>query len=249
MNKTMASFGRVLVTGKAGQSTMVRAAVLLAAVAMTVPALAEGRAGEHPTLPSAGNWGRAKTVDEARQPAKKTTKAKKKSTASSASSDVPVPRPKPGSKAAKRDAEQAKKQAKADSKPDAEESSSATPSPRAKPKKARKVEAGLPVQSGEASAPFRGNLDKDEIKSILEGKTFTSRIDGKEARITLGTAGKLVWRSDAGSGNGFWWTEKGRVCDRYDPSGDFPGRGAGCRSFEQRGGDYYAGGKRVNFLN
>jgi hypothetical protein len=79
------------------------------------------------------------------------------------------------------------------------------------------------------------------------GKTIISRIDGKEARITLGTAGKLVWRSSAGSGNGFWWTENGRVCDRYDPSGDFPGRGAGCRSFEQRGGDYYAGGKPVNF--
>jgi hypothetical protein len=63
------------------------------------------------------------------------------------------------------------------------------------------------------------------------GKTIISRIDGKEARITLGTAGKLVWRSSAGSGNGFWWTENGRVCDRYDPSGDFPGRGAGCRSF------------------
>jgi hypothetical protein len=123
-----------------------------------------------------------------RQPAKNTKK--KKSTASSSSSDVPVPRPKPGSKAAKRDAEQAKKQAKAESKPDAEESSSTTPSPRAKPKKARKVEAGLPVQSGETSAPFRGNLDKDEIKSVLEGKTFTSRIDGNEARITLGTAGQ-----------------------------------------------------------
>lgn len=234
-------------TGKAGQTTLVKAAVLLAAVAVTAPALAEGRAGEHPTLPSAGNWGRAKTVDEARQPAKKETSTR--SNTSSSSSDVPVPRPKPGSKAAKREAEQAKKQAKADSKPDAEESSSAAPSPRAKPKKERKVEAGLPVQSGDSSAPFRGNLDKDEIKSVLEGKTITSRIDGKEARITLGTAGKLVWRSDAGSGNGFWWTEKGRVCDRYDPSGDFPGRGAGCRSFEQRGGDYYAGGKRVNFLN
>ena len=48
---------------------------------------------------------------------------------------------------------------------------------------------------------------------------------------------------------GFWWAETGRVCDRYDPSGDFPGRGAGCRSFEQKADGYYSGGKRLEFLN
>jgi hypothetical protein len=238
-----------MVTVQSGTKAFVKATVVLAAMALAAPVLAEGRAGDQPTVPSAGNWSRAKSADEARQPAAGAGTSTRKPAARSSSSTVPVPRAKPGSKAAKRDAGPAKKQAAKQQGQQAEESSGSVPVPRAKPKQARKVEAGLPVQGGEAQALVRGNLERNEIKEILVGKTIISRIDGKEARITLGTAGKLVWRSSAGSGNGFWWTENGRVCDRYDPSGDFPGRGAGCRSFEQRGSDYYAGGRRVNFAN
>jgi hypothetical protein len=238
-----------MVTVQSGTKAFVKATVVLAAMALAAPVLAEGRAGDHPLCrrpaTGAGQSRRTRRGSLPQVPAH----PRSKPAARSSSGTVPVPRAKPGSKAAKRDADLAKKQAAKQQGQQAEESSGSVPVPRAKPKQARTVEAGLPVQGGEAQALVRGNLEKEQIKEILVGKTIISRIDGKEARITLGTAGKLVWRSSAGSGNGFWWTENGRVCDRYDPSGDFPGRGAGCRSFEQRGGDYYAGGRRVNFVN
>jgi hypothetical protein len=100
-------------------------------------------------VPSAGNWSRAKSADEARQPAAGAGTSTRKPAARSSSGTVPVPRAKPGSKAAKRDAacQEAGSQTASQQ---AEESSVQVPVPRAKPKQARKVEAGLPVQGGEA---------------------------------------------------------------------------------------------------
>lgn len=133
-----------------------------------------------------------------------------------------------------------------------EDSGGDVPIPRAKQKPAAPVQAGLAPATGDAvntSAPYRGNLESAEIKTLLSGKVLSSRIDGKDARISLADDGSLSWTSSAGSGTGRWWTEKGRVCDRYDPSGDFPGRGTGCRSFEQKADGYYAGGRKLILLN
>ena len=158
-------------------------------------------------------------------------------------SDIPVPRPKPGSKAAKADAARTKA-AKSESKQ--------APVPRKETKPKAAVQAGLASSetgSGNTSAPYRGSLDSTEIKDVLVGKVLASRIDGKRATITLGEEGVLNWTSASGSGQGRWWVEKGRICDRYDPSGDFPGRGAGCRSFEQKSDGFYAGGRKLQFVN
>ncbi len=158
-------------------------------------------------------------------------------------SDIPVPRPKPGSKAAKADAARAKT-AKTESKQ--------APVPRKKTKPKANVQAGLTASdtgSDSSSAPYRGKMESAEIKEALIGKVLASRIDGKNATITIVEGGTLNWTSSAGSGQGRWWAERGRICDRYDPSGDFPGRGAGCRSFEQKSDGFYAGGKKLKFVN
>ena len=242
------------------------AAAMVLATASMPDALAQGRAGDEVQVPSAGNWSRAKSVDEARGTAGQPAKGAKKSASTGSQGDVPIPRPKPGSKAAKADAKAAeekaakaekaaktKNAAKADDEPAGEpadkKKTAAVPAPRAKPEEKKPVEAGLPTAGADSNAPYRGNLDKEEIKSVLSGRTVLARVDGKDARITLADDGRLSWNASGGSANGFWWTEKGRMCDRFDPSGDFPGRGAGCRSFEQRGGEYYAGGKPINFAN
>lgn len=158
-------------------------------------------------------------------------------------SDIPVPRPKPGSKAAKADAARTKA-AKTETKK--------APVPRKKTKPKKQVQAGLaPGEngSGNKSAPYRGKMDSAEIREVLTGKILASRIDGKSANITLVEGGTLNWTSSSGSGQGRWWAEKGRICDRYDPSGEFPGRGAGCRSFEQKSDGFYAGGRKLKFVN
>lgn len=237
------------------------AAGLLAGVnLMTQVAAAAGKSSDRPQdMPvGAGNWSGSKSEDDIRSSVKPDSAASQDS-----DRDVPIPRPKPGSKAAKAEAEAAKKKAAAEAaeadkkakasgqKEDSEEAA-AVPAPKAKPKKEddKPVQAGLVPGAGDSGdAPYRGNLEKDEIKSILTGKVVASRIDGKDARITLGEEGKLTWTAGDMSGVGFWWAETGRVCDRYDPSGDFPGRGAGCRSFEQKADGYYSGGKRLEFLN
>jgi hypothetical protein len=194
----------------------------------------------------AGNWSRAD--QEAAKSASKKTRG----------SEIPVPRPKPGSKAAKADAARAKAdtaRAKAEvAKPKkvAKSEAKKAPVPRKKTLPKKSAEAGIVASendSGNTSAPYRGSLESDEIKDLLNGKVLTSRIDGKRANVTLAEGGILNWRSSAGEGRGRWWTEKGRICDRYDPSGDFPGRGAGCRSFEQKADGYYAGGRKLKFVN
>ncbi len=185
----------------------------------------------------AGNWSRA---DQA---------AVEAESATAGNPDVPLPRAKPGSKAAKAEAARAKaakrnKVAKSDSKD--------VPVPREKARPEKPVEAGITPSdtgSGNTSAPYRGKLGSEEIKELLSGKVLTSRIDGNRANITLAEGGVLNWSSSAGNGQGKWWTEKGRICDRYDPSGDFPGRGAGCRSFEQKADGLYAGGRKLKFVN
>ncbi|MEM7636255.1 MAG: hypothetical protein AAF299_16945 [Pseudomonadota bacterium] len=154
-------------------------------------------------------------------------------------SDIPVPRPKPGSKAAKADSARTKA---------ARAQSEKTPVPRKKTKPRSAVQAGL-VPADNSSAPYRGKMESADIKEVLNGKILASRIDGKNANITLVEGGDLNWTSSAGSGQGRWWVEKGRICDRYDPSGDFPGRGAGCRSFEQKSDGFYAGGRKLKFVN
>lgn len=158
-------------------------------------------------------------------------------------SDIPAPRPKPGSKAAKADAARTKA---------AKSESRKAPVPRKKTKPKAAVQAGLvpsETGSGDTSAPYRGKMELAEIKEVLVGKALASRIDGKSATITIVEGGVLNWTSASGSGQGRWWAERGRICDRYDPSGDFPGRGAGCRSFEQKSDGFYAGGKKLKFVN
>ena len=187
----------------------------------------------------AGNWSRA---DQ---------EAAKSQSEGAGESDIPVPRPKPGSKAAKADAARAKAAAAKRSKV-AKSDDKKVPVPRKKTLPKKPVEAGIVPSdngSGNTSAPYRGKLGSEEIKELLNGKVLTSRIDGKRANITLAEGGVLSWSSSAGNGQGKWWTEKGRICDRYDPSGDFPGRGAGCRSFEQKADGYYAGGRKLKFVN
>ena len=237
---------------RATAGALVAAAIMLATTG-TPDALAQGKAGDDVQVPSAGNWSRARSVDEVRGATGQQGTDSQKSASTNSSGNVPIPRPKPGSKAAKADAKAAQESAKADAgsaaKPDETKKTAAVPSPRAKPAETKPVEAGLPTASNDSSAPYRGNLEKEEIKEVLSGRTVLARVDGKDARITLADDGRLSWSASGGSGNGFWWTEKGRMCDRFDPSGDFPGRGAGCRSFEQRGGEYYAGGKPINFAN
>ncbi len=177
-----------------------------------------------------GNWVNSGTAADAEADA-------------AARSDVPVPRPKPGSKAAKADAAKAKA-ARAESKE--------APVPRKKTKPKEAAQAGLvpsETGAGNTSAPYRGKMESAEIKEALAGKVLASRIDGKSANITLVEGGTLNWTSASGSGQGRWWAEKGRICDRYDPSGDFPGRGAGCRSFEQKPDGFYAGGRKLKFVN
>lgn len=178
----------------------------------------------------AGNWSNADG-------------AEKSEADSAGGSDIPLPRPKPGSKAAKADAARATT-AKTESKQ--------APVPRKKTKPKANVQAGLTPSdtgSGNASAPYRGKMESAEIKEALIGKVLASRIDGKNAAITIVEGGTLNWTSSTGSGQGRWWAEQGRICDRYDPSGDFPGRGAGCRSFEQKPDGFYAGGKKLKFVN
>ena len=185
----------------------------------------------------AGNWSRA---DQDAEEAEAGT---------AGDPNVPLPRVKPGSKAAKAEAARAKA-AKRNKVAKSESKEVPVPRKKARPKKA--VEAGItPSQngSGNTSAPYRGKLGSEEIKEVLNGKVLTSRIDGKSANITLAEGGILNWSSSAGNGQGKWWTENGRICDRYDPSGDFPGRGAGCRSFEQKADGYYAGGRKLKFVN
>ncbi len=204
---------------------------LAAAVAETPEAHAGDRAySEDSGVKRAGNWSNAGGATKAEAD-------------DAGRSDVPVPRPKPGSKAAKADAARAK-QAEAETKK--------APVPRKKTKPKKAVQAGLAASdngSGNKSAPYRGKMDSAEIKEVLAGKVLASRIDGKSANITLVEGGTLNWTSSSGSGEGRWWAEKGRICDRYDPSGDFPGRGAGCRSFEQKSDGFYAGGRKLKFVN
>ncbi len=229
----------------------------------------EVQAGDRPYsgdigMKRTGNWSRAD------QPAANSGSEE------TGDSGIPVPRPKPGSKAAKADAAKAKAaKAKAakdddakaqaakddDAKAKAETAKQAeiakpddkkVPVPRTKELPEKPVQAGIvPSQDDDSgsSAPYRGNLDSAEIRELLSGKVLTSRIDGKTANITLAEGGVLNWTSTAGEGQGKWWAEKGRICDRYDPSGDFPGRGAGCRSFEQKPDGYYAGGRKIKFVN
>lgn len=204
----------------------------LAAVAAEAPeVLAGDRAfSDDSGVKRTGNWSNADAAAQAESGDTRT-------------SDIPVPRPKPGSKAAKAGAARTKA-AKAESKK--------TPVPRKKSKPKEAVQAGLvPTEkgSGNTSAPYRGKMDSAEIKEVLTGKVLVSRIDGKNANITLVEGGTLNWTSSSGSGEGRWWAEKGRICDRYDPSGDFPGRGAGCRSFEQKSDGFYAGGRKLKFAN
>ena len=248
---------------RATAGVLVTAAGLLGLVLGSAGALAGDKAFDHPTGESAGNWSRSKSVEEVQGSSRKAAKPGKKAAATASDDAVPIPRPKPGSKAAQREEAARKKAADAEAKDDAKKKETAkkeepakkaesnTPTPKPKPKKEddKPVQAGLVAETNDSDAPYRGSLDKDEIKAILSGKTIASRIDGKDARITLGNDGRLSWSAGGMSGVGFWWTEKGRVCDRYDPSGDFAGRGAGCRSFEQRGGDYYTAGKKLQLLN
>ncbi|WP_108881193.1 hypothetical protein [Anderseniella sp. Alg231-50] len=220
---------------------MRRVFVLLAASAFGVAAtvvdspgvLAGDRAfSDESGVKRAGNW--SKKASDAKKPTETDT---------STASDIPVPRPKPGSKAAKADAARAKT---------AEKETKKAPVPRKKTKPKADVQAGLTPSdngSGNTSAPYRGSLDSTEIKEALTGKVLASRIDGKRATITLGEEGVLNWKTASSSGQGRWWVEKGRICDRYDPSGDFPGRGAGCRSFEQKSDGFYAGGRKLQFVN
>ena len=187
----------------------------------------------------AGNWSRA---DE---------EAARAASPDEDSQDIPVPRPKPGSKAAKADAAREKADAAKRSKV-AKSEAGQVPIPRKKTRPKKPVEAGLVSSEngdGNTSAPYRGRLESAEIKELLNGKVLTSRIDGKRANITLVEGGVLNWVSSSGEGQGRWWTEKGRICDRYDPSGEFPGRGAGCRSFEQKSDGFYAGGRKLRFVN
>lgn len=204
---------------------------LATAVAETPHVFAGDRAFSDETgVKRAGNWSNADAAEKAEADDAKT-------------SDVPVPRPKPGSKAAKADATRTKA-VKAESKK--------TPVPRKKTKPKEAVQAGLAPtekESANADAPYRGKMESTEIKEVLTGRVLASRIDGKSANITLVEGGTLNWTSSSGSGEGRWWAEKGRICDRYDPSGDFPGRGAGCRSFEQKSDGYYAGGRKLKFVN
>ena len=218
---------------------MIRVFVLLAAlgfgfgavVADLPEVLAGDRAFSDDTgVKRSGNWSNADAAEKAEAD-------------SAGGSDIPLPRPKPGSKAAKADAARAKT-AKSDSKQ--------APVPRKKTKPKANVQAGLtPSDTGSdnTSAPYRGKMESAEIKEALIGKVLASRIDGKNATITIVEGGTLSWKSSAGSGQGRWWAERGRICDRYDPSGDFPGRGAGCRSFEQKSDGFYAGGKKLKFVN
>ncbi len=215
---------------------MRRVFVLLAAFGFTVATadipdvIAGDRAfSDDNAVKRAGNWSRADSD------------AAKAATDGTEASDIPVPRAKPGSKAAKADAARAKT-----------EVVKQVPVPRKKVKPQAPVQAGLVASdsgSGDASAPYRGKMAAAEIKEFLNGKMLASRIDGKKATITLVEGGDLDWTSTAGAGKGKWWPEKGRICDRYDPSGEFPGRGAGCRSFEQKADGYYAGGKKLQFVN
>ena len=204
----------------------------LAAVVADLPEVVAGdRAfSEESGVKRTGNWSNADAAAKAEAD-------------DASGSDVPVPRPKPGSKAAKADAARTKS---------AESGSKQAPVPRQKAKPKAAVQAGLvPSETGSAntSAPYRGKLQSAEIKEALVGKVLASRIDGKKATITLVEGGVLNWTSASGSGQGRWWAEAGRICDRYDPSGDFPGRGAGCRSFEQKPDGYYAGGRKLQFVN
>lgn len=215
---------------------MRRVFVLLAAFGFTVATadipdvIAGDRAfSDDNAVKRAGNWSRADSD------------AAKAETDGTEASDIPVPRAKPGSEAAKADAARAKTA-----------TVKQVPVPRKKVKPKAAVQAGLVASdsgSGDASAPYRGTMAAVEIKELLNGKVVASRIDGKKATITLVEGGDLDWTSTTGAGKGRWWPEKGRICDRYDPSGEFPGRGAGCRSFEQKPDGYYAGGKKLQFVN
>ncbi len=235
------------------------AAGLIAGLAMFVEqAASQGRGGDLPEdqPAAAGNWSPSQTPEQVRSATPSGDQSGNDSSQQT-SSGVPVPRPKPGSKAAERDEAERKKKTAAGTPPKdadqtASEGTAAVPAPKAKPatQQDKPVQAGLtPAPEDGVEVPYRGDMEKDEIKSVLTGKVLASRIEGQDARITLGEDGKLTWTAGPASGAGFWWTEKGRVCDRYDPSGDFPGRGAGCRSFEQGADGYYAGGRRLEFLN
>ncbi len=202
-----------------------------AVVADLPEVLAGDRAfSEESGVKRAGNWSNADAAAKAKAD-------------DATGSDIPVPRPKPGSKAAKADAARTKA---------AKSGSKQAPVPRKKTKPKANVQAGLTPSdtgSGDTSAPYRGKMESAEIKEALIGKVLASRIDGKNATITIVEGGTLNWTSASGSGQGRWWAERGRICDRYDPSGEFPGRGAGCRSFEQKPDGYYAGGKKLKFVN
>lgn len=244
---------------RAGARTVLAAGLVAGLALFAEQAMAQGRGGDlREDQPiGAGNWSRSQTPEQIRTTAP-SGEASATGSEEQTSSGVPVPRPKPGSKAAERDAaERQKKKVVIGSPPaasedTASEDSSNAPVPKTKPARTqdKPVQAGLAPSAEEGvEVPYRGDLERDEIKEVLTGKSLASRIDGQDARITLGEDGKLTWTAGAASGTGFWWAEKGRVCDRYDPSGDFPGRGAGCRSFEQKADGYYAGGRRLQFLN
>ncbi len=215
---------------------MRRVFVLLAAFGFTVAiadipdVIAGDRAfSDDVGIKRSGNWSRADS------------EAAKAEADGTEVSDIPVPRPRPGSKAAKADAATAKTAVVKQ-----------VPIPRKKTKPKAPVQAGIVASdsgAGDTSAPYRGKMEAAEIKELLNGKVLASRIDGNKATITLVEGGDLNWSSTSGTGNGKWWPEKGRICDRYDPSGEFPGRGAGCRSFEQKADGYYAGGKKLQFVN
>jgi hypothetical protein len=243
---------------RAGARAVLAAGLVAGLALFAEQATAQGRGGDlREDRPSgAGNWSRSQTPEQIRSAAP-SGESSGTGNEEQTSSGVPVPRPKPGSKAAERDAAERKKKVvigtpPAGSESTASEGSSSAPVPKAKPAQTpdKPVQAGLAPSAEEGvDVPYRGDMERDEIKQVLTGKELASRIDGQDARISLGEDGKLTWTAGATSGTGFWWAEKGRVCDRYDPSGDFPGRGAGCRSFEQKADGYYSGGRRLEFLN
>ena len=162
-----------------GRAGLLLAAGLVAGLTLMAEAAVADKAGERPEdMPiGAGNWSGSKSEDEIRSSAKPG-----KQSTNEVNRDVPVPRPKPGSKAAKAEAEAAKKKAAAEAEEagkkskaaanqkDGDEDTAAVPAPKTKPKKTddKPVQAGLVTDAAESdSAPYRGNMAKDEIKKAI----------------------------------------------------------------------------------